>query len=125
MKMVALLCGKQRVIHGPAVNVPTNLTPVCTSPKASISNSDGSHEAEEEIVLQGTLHVPVHSPSKSTCSPTVVEIALYKDVEINRDWLSDAPQDDAELYGRHYQQSIAHHHHHHNQIIIINKKKKT
>ena len=30
MKMVALPCGKQRVIHGPAVKVPTDLTPVCT-----------------------------------------------------------------------------------------------
>ena len=29
MKMVALPCGKQRAIHGPAVNVPTDLTPVC------------------------------------------------------------------------------------------------
>ena len=32
MKMVALPCGKQRAraIHGPAVNVPTDLTSVCT-----------------------------------------------------------------------------------------------
>ena len=30
MKMVALPCGKQRAIHGPAVNVSTDLTPVCT-----------------------------------------------------------------------------------------------
>ena len=30
MKMVALPCGKQRTIHGPAINVPTDLTPVCT-----------------------------------------------------------------------------------------------
>ncbi len=29
MKMVALPCGKQRAIHGPAVNVPTDLHPVC------------------------------------------------------------------------------------------------
>ena len=29
MKMVALPCGKQRAIHGPAVNIPTDLTPVC------------------------------------------------------------------------------------------------
>jgi hypothetical protein len=29
MKMVALPCGKQRAIHEPAVNVPTDLTPVC------------------------------------------------------------------------------------------------
>ena len=29
MKMVALPCGKQRAIHGPAVNVSTDLHPVC------------------------------------------------------------------------------------------------
>ena len=29
MKMVALPCGKQKAIHGPAVNVPANLHPVC------------------------------------------------------------------------------------------------
>ena len=29
-KMVALPCGKQHAIHGPAVNVPTDLTPICT-----------------------------------------------------------------------------------------------
>ena len=30
MKMVALSCGKQRAIHGPAVNVPTDLQPICS-----------------------------------------------------------------------------------------------
>ena len=30
MKLVALPCGKQHAIHGPAINVPTGLTPVCT-----------------------------------------------------------------------------------------------
>ena len=30
MKMVALPSGKQRSIHGPAVNVPTDLSSVCS-----------------------------------------------------------------------------------------------
>ena len=30
MKMVALPCGKQRCIHGPAVNVPSKVDRVCT-----------------------------------------------------------------------------------------------
>ena len=30
MKMVALSCGKQRAIHGPAVDVPTDLQPICS-----------------------------------------------------------------------------------------------
>ena len=27
--MMALPCGKQHAIHGPTVNIPTDLTPVC------------------------------------------------------------------------------------------------
>ena len=62
--MVALPCGKQRAVHGPAVNVPTDLTPVCTlSTKASISNADGSNEAKAKAVLQGTLHVSIRTTS--------------------------------------------------------------
>ena len=30
MRTIILPCGKQHVIHGLAVNVPTDLTPVCT-----------------------------------------------------------------------------------------------
>ena len=30
MKMVALPCGKQRGIHGPAVNVPSRLDTICS-----------------------------------------------------------------------------------------------
>ena len=49
IEMVALPCGKQRAIHGPAVNVPTNLTPVCTLlPRLP---SHGYDEAEEEAML--------------------------------------------------------------------------
>ena len=44
------------------------------SPKAPISNPDGSNEAKEEAVLQGALHVSVHPTSKRTCSSSVVEI---------------------------------------------------
>ena len=68
MKMVALPCGKQRAIHGPAINVPTDLT---SSAMASISNL---YEAERKLCYKGTLHVPVRSTNKGTCSSTVVEI---------------------------------------------------
>ena len=70
------------------------------SAKASISNADGPDEAEEEAVLQGTLYVPVRSTSKGICSSTMVELnnSLYKDVEINSDWVSDAVKDDTELW---------------------------
>ena len=49
MKMVAFSCGKQCAIHGPAVNVPTDLTPVCTLLPRLLSQStpDDSYEALE------------------------------------------------------------------------------
>ena len=59
-QMVGFSCGKQHSIHGPAVIVPTDLMSVCSvypSPKASISNPDGSSEAKEEVMLQDALHV--------------------------------------------------------------------
>ena len=40
MKMVALPCGKQRCIHGPAVNVPTKIDTVCTELPRLPSQSD-------------------------------------------------------------------------------------
>ena len=66
MKMVALPCGKQRAIHGPAVNVPTDLTPVCTLlPRLpAISSTDDSNEVEEKAVLQGHYMYQYIRPAK-------------------------------------------------------------
>ena len=60
MKVVALPCGKlkQRAIHGPTVNIPTNLTLVCTLPQRLPSPSpDGSIEAKEKTVLFFSLRI--------------------------------------------------------------------
>ena len=53
MKKVALPSRKQRAIHGPAVNVPTDLTDTLVHPtsETAIPSSDGAHGAEEEAVL--------------------------------------------------------------------------
>ena len=42
--------------------------------EASISNPDGSNEAEAKAMLQGTLHVSICMTSEDACSSTVVEI---------------------------------------------------
>ena len=71
------------------------------SAKASFTNPDDSNEVEEEAVLQGTLYVPVHSTIKDTRSSLQwlkSNNPLYKDAEINSNWLSDAAQDDAEMW---------------------------
>ena len=78
MTMVAFPCGKQRAIHGPTVNVPTDLTPVCTLlTRLPCLIPDGSYEAKEKAVLQGTLHVSVCiRPAKVQCTycPAVIKI---------------------------------------------------
>ena len=64
------------------------------STKASISNTDGSYEAEEEAVLQGTLHAKV----LAALQWLKLNNPLYKDVQINSDWVSDTAEVDTELW---------------------------
>ena len=75
--MVTLPCGNQCAIHGPAVNLPTDLTVVCTLlprlPSQTLMVSLKLEEAMYIHTLQGTLHVPVYSTSKSTDSSTVAK----------------------------------------------------
>ena len=74
MKMVALPRGKQRAIHGPAVNVPTDLTPVCTLlPRLPSQTQMVPMKLKRKMCYKG-LHVPIHSTSKGTGGSTVVEI---------------------------------------------------
>ena len=53
------------------MNVPTDLTPMCT---LLLTLPSQIHEAQEETVLQGALQVQVCLTSKRTCSSTVVNI---------------------------------------------------
>ena len=104
--MVALRCDKQRAIHEPAINIPTDLTPVkYPSPKASISTQDGSNEAKEEAVYatrDTTCSYQYIRPAKVPAAlqwlrlinPLHIYIGI---IVMNNDWLSDAVNDDAEL----------------------------
>ena len=55
MKMVSLPSGRQRCIHGPAVNVPSNIDPVCSLlPRLP---SQTPYEAKTKALLSQVLYV--------------------------------------------------------------------
>ena len=100
MKMVALPCGKQRAIHGPAVNVPTDLTPVCTLlPRLPSQMQMVPMKLKRKLCYKGHYMFQYVRPAKVLAALQWLELnnPLYKDIEIN-DWTSNAGQDDADLW---------------------------
>ena len=101
MKMVALPCGKQRAIHGPAVNVSTDLTPVCTLlPRLPSQTQMVPMKLKRKLCYKGHYMYQYIRPAKVLAALQLLKLnnPLYKDIEINSDWLSDAAQDNAELW---------------------------
>ena len=97
MKMVSLPVGKQTSIHGPAVNVPSNVNNICDVLPRLPSQSEiialklkrklhykGHYMhgyVRPDVVLTALSWLKVHNP-------------LYKDIEINQNWVADAAIDD-------------------------------
>ena len=101
MKMVALSSGKQRAIHGPAVNVPTDLTPVCTLlPRLPPQTRMVPMKLKRKLCYKGHYMFQYIRSAKVLAALRWLKSnnPLYKDIEINTDWLSDAVQDDADLW---------------------------
>ena len=101
MKMVALPCGKQRAIHGPAVNVPTDLTPVCTLlPRLPSQAQMVPMKLKRKLCYKGHYIYQYVRPAKVLAALEWLRAnnPLYRDVKINSDWLDDAAQDDADLW---------------------------
>ena len=58
MKMVALPSGKQRCIHGPAVNVPSKLDSICTMlPRLPSQSELIALKLKRQLAYRGQLHV--------------------------------------------------------------------
>ena len=111
MKMVALVA----TIHGPAVNVPTDLTPVCTLlPRFPSQTQMVPMKLKRKLCYKGHYTYQYIRPAKVLAALQWLKSnnPLYKDVEmtgsvmLHRMTLSS---------GRHYQQSTVHHHHHQQQ----------
>ena len=101
MKMVALPCGKQRAIHGPAVNVPTDLTPVCTLlPRLPSQTQMVPMKLKRKLCYKGHYMYQYVRPAKVLAALQWLKLnnPLYKDVEINSNWVSNASKDNAELW---------------------------
>ena len=97
MKMVSLPAGKQTSIHGPTVNVPCNVNNICDVLPRLPSQSEiialklkrklcykGHYMhgyVRPDVVLNALSWLKVHNP-------------LYKDIEINQNWVADAAVDD-------------------------------
>ena len=101
MKMVALPCGKQRAIHGPAVNLPTDLKPACTLlPRLPSQTRIIPMKLKRKLSYKGHYMYQYIQPGKVLAALQWLKMnnPLYKDVEINSDCLSNAAQDDPDLW---------------------------
>ena len=83
-------------IHGPAVNVPTDLTPVCTLlPRLPSQTQMVPMKLKRKLCYKGHYMYQYVQPAK-VLAALKLNNPLYKDVEMN-DWVSDAAEDNAEL----------------------------
>ena len=101
MKMVALPCGKQRAIHGPAVNVPTDLHPVCNLlPRLPSEAQVVPMKLKRKLCYKGHYMFQCVRPAKVLAALEWLKAnnPLYRDVEINMDWEQHAAHDDADLW---------------------------
>ena len=101
MKMVALPCGKQRGIHGPAVNVPTDLHPVCNLlPRLPSEAQMVPMKLKRKLCYKGHYMFQYIRPAKVLAALEWLKAnnPLYQDVQINMEWEQHAHQDDPELW---------------------------
>ena len=101
MKTVALPCGKQHAIHGPAINIPTDLTSVCTLlPRLPSEMQMVAMKLKRKLCYKGHYIYQYIRPAKVLAALQWLKLKnpLYRDIEMNNDWLSDATEDDAELW---------------------------
>ena len=100
MKMVALPSGKQRCIHGPAVNVPSNVDSVCTMlPRLPSECELVPLKLKRKLSYKGHYLYDYVSPQKliNALKWLKANNPLYADVDIADDWVESALADDEEL----------------------------
>ena len=100
MKMVALPSGKQRCIHGPAVNVPSKIDRVCTMlPRLPSECELVPLKLKRKLSYKGHYLYDYVSPQKLINALKWLKMnnTLYADVDIADDWVESAIADDEEL----------------------------
>ncbi len=101
MKMVALPSGKQRCIHGPAVNVPSKLDNVCTVlPRLPSQSELVALKLKRKLSYKGhyMYHYVTHEKVLNALKWLKEHNPLYVDVEVDEEWSLHAETDDHDLY---------------------------
>ena len=101
MKMVALPCGKQKAIHGPAVNVPTDLHPVCDLlPRLPSQAQIVPMKIKRRLCYKGHYMYQYIQTAKILAALEWLKKnnPLYKDVRIDQNWVGNAALDDNDLW---------------------------
>jgi len=99
--MVALPCGKQCAIHGSAANVPCDITSVRTLfPRLPSQIHTIPMKLKRKLCYKGHYMYDYIQPAKVLGALQWLKSnnPLYYDIELNENWLSDAVEDDAELW---------------------------
>ena len=100
MKMVALPCGKQRSIHGPAVNVPSKVDSICNIlPRLPSQSELVPLKLKRKLAYKGHYMYDYITPQKLLDALTFLKAnnPLYADIDVNTEWLETAMANDAEL----------------------------
>ena len=93
MKMVALPSGKQRCIHGPAVNVPSKVDTICTVlPRLPSETELIPLKLKRKLAYRGHYMYDYISPEKVLTALRWLKQnnPLYADIDINEEWLEQA-----------------------------------
>ena len=102
MKMVALPCGKQRSIQGPAVNVPSKLDSLCNVlPRLPTESELIALKLKRKLKYKGHYMYDYVSPEKHINALRWLKANnhLYANVEINLNWVDQALANDCDLFG--------------------------
>ena len=100
MKMVALPTGKQRSIHGPAVNVPSKVDTVCNIlPRLPSQSELIPLKLKRKLAYKGHYMYDYITPQKLLDALSFLKAnnPLYADIDVNQEWLEAAVTNDAEL----------------------------
>ena len=100
MKMVALPSGKQRSIHGPAVNVPSKVDTICeVLPRLPSQSELVPLKLKRKVAYRGHYMYDYIRPQKLMDALRYLKAnnPLYADVDINEQWIEEAMVNDEEL----------------------------
>ena len=100
MKMVALPTGKQRSIHGPAVNVPSKVDTICeVLPRLPSQTEMVPLKLKRKVAYRGHYMYDYVTPQKPLDALRFLKAQnpLYCDIEINQQWLEETIDNDDEF----------------------------